>query len=82
VKWQPIESCPYGVVVLLYGDPYGSSDIEKSDVQIGVRTKEIEEGWELVDNNTQKRVRKETDIFNACLDPTHWAPLPPAPESE
>jgi len=79
-SWRPIETAPREVAILLFGEPFGGSDpVEQSPVQVGALKEVVDEHWEYIAEDTQKRRREARTECSAWLVPTHWMPLPAPP---
>lgn len=61
VQWQPIETAPKNVILLLYG-------AKRLEVCVGMH--HSRDGW----------VTDTTSEWASMYTPTHWMPLPEAPE--
>ena len=76
-EWQPIETCPRGEWVLLFGDPWSNNG---QSFGVGRCSDVVEEWWEQTSETRQElksRTRIDWDVEG--IIPTHWMPLPDAP---
>jgi len=71
--WQDISSAPKdGTRILLCNDDHV--------VETGCWVNSWWERWERTNKTTQKLVKDDASYWSGCCNPTHWMPLPKAPE--
>lgn len=67
MEWQPIETAPVDVDVLV---------TDGSDTQCVARNSTLMESWQLTYCGS---FAEDGDL---CFEPTHWMPLPPPPKTK